>query len=271
LIVGKDVPTHGGGDQNYIRRNVMEYAATKPQHLTKTNVPSGGEGSLWFRVTHHEVEEDPGGEAAEPQTTTKKKKKKKKKKPATYDDARAALSELPSAVNHVVIIMRGPPGCGKSKLAGEIGDYLMGNRKFEQVKIVSADDYFMHDQVYMWDREKLGYAHRAARSKAERFMDTMCGDSKRALIVDNTNMKVTDMRPYEAMANKKGVHVMYVEPPFWKAALLNQESPPDKFGTWGEYFTHKNQHDVPLDAIRRSMDAYAKNPTDRPTGGRRRK
>lgn len=106
------------------------------------------------------------------------------------------------------LIMRGLPGSGKTtwiknffntiKLGEWISD-LAGHRDFpeKQMVVVSADDYFMVNDKYLFRPEVLKLAHKQCM---ERFMKA-CAEEKELVIVDNTNSSVWEMSPYVAVAD----------------------------------------------------------------------
>ena len=89
-----------------------------------------------------------------------------------------------------LIILRGLPGAGKSKLAEVLG-----------IKAVcSADDYFMHDGKYLWKAESLYAAHCWCERKCRRFMKKQID----IIVVANTFTSARELRPYEDLARQFG-------------------------------------------------------------------
>jgi predicted kinase len=77
----------------------------------------------------------------------------------------------------LLILMQGPPGSGKTTTAEELRKTFGGVR-------ISADDYFMDNGQYMFDRAQLPDAHAHCRALAEQWMLVEVP----LLILDNTNL-----------------------------------------------------------------------------------
>src|SRR5574337_327661 len=86
-----------------------------------------------------------------------------------------------------VIIMRGVPGSGKSTHAQKLGG-----------TIVSADNWFMKNGSYQFDASQLGQAHGAC----QRAFTEALQRGVELVVVDNTNIKVRDMKFYVDNAKK---------------------------------------------------------------------
>ena len=96
-----------------------------------------------------------------------------------------------------LIILRGLPGSGKTTVAKQIVD---GAR---DAIICSADSYFMEDGKYVFRQEELKQAHNACQMSVMRAM----ANGIAVVVVDNTNIKRDDMRPYVEMALNHGYEV----------------------------------------------------------------
>lgn len=94
-----------------------------------------------------------------------------------------------------VVILRGVPGSGKSTVAKSIVDPLA------YIVTVSADNYFMEDGAYKFDRNKLDKAHGRCLREFVQEVYGYWGRSPDLLIVDNTNTTVVEMAPYVAICN----------------------------------------------------------------------
>lgn len=82
--------------------------------------------------------------------------------------------------------MRGIPGSGKSTIAQMISNATNG-------VICSTDDFWYNeDGDYIYDVAKAGYAHLLNQRKVAAYM----AEGQESIIVDNTNIKVSDMQPY---------------------------------------------------------------------------
>ncbi|VDN21225.1 unnamed protein product [Gongylonema pulchrum] len=112
--------------------------------------------------------------------------------------------------HNVLIIMRGVPGSGKSHLASEL---LTGTNG----AIFSSDNYFMRDGVFHFDPSKLEEYHQKnfkegwALFQIDRTKEAMVKGVK-PVIIDNTNIYVTHMRPYIMQAVKNSYEIYFVEP-----------------------------------------------------------
>ncbi|KAJ8266698.1 hypothetical protein GJAV_G00133610 [Gymnothorax javanicus] len=100
-----------------------------------------------------------------------------------------------------LIIMRGLPGSGKTALAREImEDY--GNTGV----ILSTDDYFIDDDGnYHFKFRQLGTAHEWNKDRAEEAMQ----DGEHPIIIDNTNMRLQEMRPYVELGLEYGYFIKF--------------------------------------------------------------
>lgn len=99
-----------------------------------------------------------------------------------------------------LIIMRGISGSGKSTLAKNLG---------EGGVVLSTDDYFMKAGVYDFDPKKLGTYHKMNQEKAKECMEK--GISP--IVIDNTNSKEWEMKPYVLLADQYNYKVRIEELP----------------------------------------------------------
>ncbi|KAI1903428.1 hypothetical protein AGOR_G00027080 [Albula goreensis] len=99
-------------------------------------------------------------------------------------------------------IMRGLPGSGKTKLAREIMEKY-GNSG----EILSTDDFFMHDGVYKFKYRHLNTAHQWNRERAEIAMKNRV----HPIIIDNTNMRLCEMKPYVEMGLDYRYYIIFKE------------------------------------------------------------
>lgn len=104
-----------------------------------------------------------------------------------------------------VVVMSGLPGSGKSTLARDLQRVL--SKSEDACLIVSADNFFMREGKYVYERAKLGAAH------ASCFADYLHALQERTsvVIVDNTNLKPTDIAPYMLAAAAMGYQSVIVE------------------------------------------------------------
>lgn len=141
-----------------------------------------------------------------------------------------------------VIIMRGPPGSGKSTLISEIeAQYGM------PANICSADHFFYFDKPhhpdnYAWNPKLIGKAHGACRSK---FMDLL-EYNEALIIIDNTNIKSKDFNWYikKAIAFDYNVSVHSI------------------IGCNAKECFKSNVHNVPENVIQRMIDSFAETPNE---------
>lgn len=139
---------------------------------------------------------------------------------------------------NLVVIARGWPGCGKSHEVKRLIDEFEG----ESV-VCSADHYFLNTiGVYNFDFNLLGKAHAACRDK---FVRAVAGNIP-LIIVDNCNIKYSDIKPYVVEASNAGYNIR----------LLESNAP------WRDDVDEcfkKNSHGVPLETISRMKESYQPN------------
>lgn len=90
-------------------------------------------------------------------------------------------------------IIRGIPGSGKSTTAKMLQQSING-------QFYEADQYFMKDGVYQFDRNKLGSAHQWCYAQVE-------DDLKNGwdTIVSNTFTTIKELRPYFKLGAELGI------------------------------------------------------------------
>ena len=149
----------------------------------------------------------------------------------------------------LLVIARGPSGSGKSRMTKKISEQY-------DAPVFSADDFWMSNGTYQFDREYVGESHFWNQSRVE---EAMQGDVP-VIIVDNTNAQFWEMKPYVQMAQKYSYNVTFQEPD-WDSRLKT----PD--GTWNVDFLEKmqNQPDrqkvVPRDILESMVGGYEYGPT----------
>lgn len=104
-----------------------------------------------------------------------------------------------------VFIMRGLPGSGKSSLATSIAN---GQELDVKSTIISADNFFVKDGVYKFDKSKIKEAHKAC---LRAFIVALIDTDIHIVIVDNTNIRVWEYMPYFSLAEAFEVPVEIVE------------------------------------------------------------
>ncbi|XP_077427541.1 NEDD4-binding protein 2 [Vanacampus margaritifer] len=133
----------------------------------------------------------------------------------------------------VLVLLRGPPGCGKSTLARALVEHNPGGIA------LSTDDYFTHEGQYYFDPTTLGEAHEWNHKRAKEAFER----GANPIIIDNTNMQGWEMKPYVAQALKHNYKVLFREPDtWWKNKPRELE--------------RRSKHCVPVETIRRMLNDY---------------
>jgi len=105
-------------------------------------------------------------------------------------------------INKTVIINRAVPGSGKTTITNCIVKELKNNNI--GVIVHSTDDYFMKDNKYIFDLEKLNYYHNknflSFKKSIENDIDV--------IICDNTNIAPWQTEPYTKIARENGYKVL---------------------------------------------------------------
>ncbi len=124
--------------------------------------------------------------------------------------------------------MRGVSGSGKSTVA----DQMVG----EGVKL-STDDFW--GPAYEYDEERIAEAHMWNQDRSQSAMEKGLSP----IVIDNTNTKAWEMKPYVEMAIRYGYQIEMMEPDTsWQFDVLA--------------LTQKNTHDVPREVIQDMVDGY---------------
>ncbi|XP_040002163.1 NEDD4-binding protein 2 isoform X2 [Xiphias gladius] len=133
----------------------------------------------------------------------------------------------------VLVLLRGAPGSGKSKLARALLEHNPGG------VILSTDDYFSRHGKYQFDPTVLGEAHEWNHKRAKEAFER----GTNPIIIDNTNMQGWEMKPYVAQALKHGYKVLFREPDtWWKNKPRELE--------------RRTTHNVSVETIRRMLNGY---------------
>lgn len=129
--------------------------------------------------------------------------------------------------------MHGLPGSGKSTRANEIKTYYTLNNT--TCEICSADSYFIDDRGrYNFDPTKLHLAHKTCIDSVIHHLS----NKVEIVIVDNTNLKKSDIQPYVNIAERLGITIISEEPSTpWKDDPIT--------------CSEKTVHQVPLHTIER--------------------
>ncbi|MBN1645881.1 AAA family ATPase [Candidatus Woesearchaeota archaeon] len=94
-------------------------------------------------------------------------------------------------------LMRGWSGSGKSYSANEIGGLIF-----------STDDLWLKDGVYVFDKSQMNEKH---AQNVERVREAL-EFGVESVVVDNTNTRLWEMRPYAELVVQFGYAVVIVEP-----------------------------------------------------------
>ena len=117
-----------------------------------------------------------------------------------------------------LIILRGISGSGKSKLAERF-------KKEENAVVFSTDDFFETEEGYSFDPTKLISYHKKNIDRTYKAL--LSGTS--CVIVDNTNIKLWEMKPYVLMGILFDYDLSFYEPT-WTPYLK------DNKGSWNVDF-----------------------------------
>lgn len=98
----------------------------------------------------------------------------------------------------ICCLMQGPSGSGKSTLAKHIA-YVI------DAEIFSTDEIFVENGVYNFDPKKLGIYH---KRNQERVAKALAAGGN--VIVDNTNLRRWEAKPYVLAALANGYEVKFV-------------------------------------------------------------
>jgi predicted kinase len=128
-----------------------------------------------------------------------------------------------------LLILRSAPGGGKSTYAKRLKAKLKGIYGLSAA-ICSADDYFIKNGTYRFDRFKLSRAHEECHKQAHQaFLHDIP-----YILIDNTNVSRSDFKDYVRMAQEFGYEIVE------KVFGLDLDA---------EQLHARNQHGVPLETV----------------------
>ncbi|NWZ78107.1 N42L1 protein, partial [Poecile atricapillus] len=110
--------------------------------------------------------------------------------------------------------------------------------------VLSTDDFFVENGVYVFEPDFLEDAHKWNQKRARKAMK----NGKSPVIIDNTNIHAWEMKPYVMMAHENRYEVTFQEP-----------DTPWKFNV--QELTRRNIHHVPREKIQRMKEQYEHNVT----------
>ncbi len=113
-----------------------------------------------------------------------------------------------------------------------------------------------------WHYTKISGAHKRTFSNFQGAVDS----GITPVIVDNTNVSVSQMKPYVDYANNSGYEIIIQEPdsPHWKeyrSFLANKYQNRDKISEFAQILADKNSHGVPLNTIEKMLAQWDHNVT----------
>lgn len=138
--------------------------------------------------------------------------------------------------------MRGLPGSGKSTEARKLAAEHI-HKCGSSVAICSTDRFFMESGEYVFNRGMLGQYHELNQDHAEECMRFRV----ELVIIDNTNIKHRDMKPYKDIATKLGYEIEEI--------IIDGDALP-----WDENYigmcVDRNTHGVPREAIEKMAQRF---------------
>ncbi|NWX12075.1 N42L1 protein, partial [Aegotheles bennettii] len=112
-------------------------------------------------------------------------------------------------------------------------------RDYPSAVVLSTDDFFIENGVYVFEPDFLEDAHKWNQKRARKAMK----NGKSPVIIDNTNIHAWEMKPYVMMARENRYEVTFREP-----------DTPWKFNV--QELTRRNIHHVPRQKIQQMKEQY---------------
>lgn len=110
------------------------------------------------------------------------------------------IAKLKHSDECYLVILIGAPASGKSTFTNSI------KALSDSVVVHSTDSYFMNNGKYEFDANKLSEFHRKNVSAA---INSMREKQKKIVVIDNTNLSVSDFKEYVKAANTYGYKVLF--------------------------------------------------------------
>lgn len=140
-----------------------------------------------------------------------------------------------------MLIMRGIPGQGKSFLAQQIESY---NPSWVKTEIFSTDNFWkLSDGTYRFDMKRLGIAHEWNQQQVKNAYARHAYAVPECVIIDNTNLTFSEVKPYLDIAKNEKVAVFEVVP-----------NTPWMYNV--DELVKRNQHNVPRETIERMLKKF---------------
>ena len=145
-------------------------------------------------------------------------------------------------IKKTVIINRAVPGSGKTTITNCIVETLKKNNI--SVAIHSTDEYFMIDNKYIFDIEKLGQYHQQNLYEFTKSLENNID----VVVCDNTNIAPWQTEPYTELARNYNYHIILItlDPRELEKHVASQKVTPQK----------PDAHGVEESILKRMIEEY---------------
>lgn len=147
--------------------------------------------------------------------------------------------------------MRGIPGGGKSTEARRLMIQHLA-KKCKSMALYSTDDFHMEEDEYVFKPDRLGEFHVKNQERAAKAMEL----GIELVIVDNTNIKRRDMKPYVDAGREFNYDIEEVVVGKDRLCPPLDEACPHKFADYIDMCAARNTHGVPREAIERMARSF---------------